>query len=287
MNLFKKKPPIAGEPGYAAIVCKSYHVMVQTMSVENNITVNSISTTSLTLRPLRPDQTPKDLTGGSVSLAMSVGGASNVIGDAPDAQLLQFNGPNWLSVICAQEGMVYFDLIPVPIFIDPATGKILRVDVEKFVIEQEHNRQRASEIWGETEGVFAGFHQLKRLPGDVIEVTKEVASLPKTWINAVRGMFNDEPAEPIPDHLKPDMSAYPPIAGIDYDTWMSILAEMTFSSDRGTTYAELAADRGFTPDAWNTANTDWMKRVQSDWKLGAQYGSDVQRIQIEAKKRKS
>ncbi len=287
MSLFKKKSTVAGAPGYAAIACKSYRVMVRPFSVESNLTVNSISTISITLRPLKPGQTPKDLTGGSIELAMVVGNPTNIIGDAPDSQLLHFNAPNWLSVICAQEGAVYFDLIPVPVFMDPSTGKILRIDVEQFISEQEPNRRRASEIWGETEGVFAGIHQLLQFPGNIKETGKELASLPKTWISAVKGMFNDEPAEPIPDHLKPDMSAYPPIAGIDYDTWMSILAEMTFSSDRRTTNAELAADRGFAPDAWNTANTEWMKRVQSDWKLGAQYGSDVQRIQIEAKKRKS
>jgi len=284
MSIFKKKAKVEGIPGYAAIVAKTYRVMVRTMVVESNLTVNSISTMSVTLRPLKPGQTPKDLAGGATNIAMVVGDASNIIPDGPDAQLVHFNAPNWISVIVAQEGAVYFDLIPVPVFLDPNTGKILRVDVEKFVAEQEPNRRRASIIWGETDGPFAEVHQLLQMPKMVKEVANEVVAMPKLWASAVRDMFKDTPVEPIPEAMRPDMSNHPPIEGVDYGQWVHILAAISANRDRGISADDIAEASGVPRGMWKSVNDGWMKRVQSDWKLGAQYGADIQRIQQELKK---
>jgi len=283
MSLFKRKE-VTGTPGYAAIVCKSYKFMVAKSVTENNLTVNSISTIGVTLRPLQPGQTPKDLAGTAAPMAMTVGSAENIIGDAPDAQLIHFNAPNWLSVVCAQEGMVYFDLIPVPVFYDTG-GKIAGVDVEKFVREQEPNRQRASEIWGYTSGVFAEVHQLVQLPKDILAVGKEVASMPKSWLSSIKGMFKADPPEPIPEAMRVDFAQHPPIAGVSYQDWIGVMEDVRLSRD-GLTYADAMAKRGIDPAAWDNANQQWIRRTQTDVKLGTQFGYDQQRIQYELEQQK-
>src|SRR5690606_22081206 len=145
--------------------------MVVTNSVDNNFTVNSISTISATLRVLKPGETAKSISTSAHGTISMGDGPGYVPYDKDNCELVHFNAPNWLSVVIATEGFVYFHFIEVPVFVSPSTGKILSVDVDTLIREQEPNRQKASEIWGYSDGPFAAIHQLIAAP----RIIKETA----------------------------------------------------------------------------------------------------------------
>lgn len=257
----------------AAVVPKTYKVHVGTMVTENNFTVNSYSTHFVTLQPLKPGETAEDVS----KLAP---GTSNFGGSVftkeeereRNLQRIQFDAPNWVGVIVCADGAVYFDNVEVPVWADRSTGKILSVDVDQMLQEMEPNRQRASEIWGETDGPFALYFQLKNLPGALADTGKMLGSLPGTWLGAVKEMAADmkgegKPPPPIPPHMLPNLTQYPPVEGMDWDTWVMLSAK-----------PEKIMELGIPQETWLIACREWNDRVMKDWKLGALYGNEVERI---------
>lgn len=271
MNWFGKKEKEQGVPARAAVVPKHYNAMVVTNSVENNITVNSISTLSVTLRVLKPGETAKSLS-KSVHGTISMGdGPGSVPYDKENCELVHFNAPNWMSVVLATEGFVYFNFIEVPVMVSPTTGKILSVDVDTLVREQEPNRQKASEIWGYSDGPFAAFHQLVAAPKIIKETAKELLGVPKDIIKGFKGLFKDEPVEPPLEAHMPEMSHYPPIRGISLDDWAAIQTEMGLKGVPPDQRDAYVVAKGFEPGAWEEANPEWNKRMMADWKLAGLY----------------
>ena len=269
----KKSDPVKAVKMRAAVVPKVYKFVFATNVTENNFTVNSYSTHIVTLQVLKPGETAE-------SISKIPAGAVNFGGPAftpqeereRNLQRVQFDAPNWVGVIVCSDGMVYYDHVELPVWVDPATGKILSVDVPQMLQEMESDRQRASEIWGETDGPFALYFQLKNLPGDLIDTGKMVAKLPGTWLGAVKDMVadmkgNGPPPEPLPDHMRPDLDQYPPVQGIDYETYALLSAK-----------PQKINELGIPQQTWLDANKEWTARMMKDWKLGALYGNDVERI---------
>ena len=267
------QPPQNAVKMRAAVVPKSYHFEFGTMVTENNFTVNSYSTNFVTLQVLKPGQTAADispLAPGSVNFGGEV--FSKEESAARNLQRVQFNAPNWIGVIVCSDGAVYYDHVELPVWVEPQSGKILRVDVEQMLQEQEPRRQEASEIWGETDGPFALYFQIRSAPKAILDTGKMLGKLPGIWSGAVKEMVADMKGEgaapePIPDHLRPDLTQYPPVAGMDFETWALLSAK-----------PDQIAARGFTQESWVAANKEWNSRMMKDWKLGALYGNTVERI---------
>lgn len=269
----KDGPPANSVRMRAAVVPKSYHFTMGTMVTENTFTVNSYSTQFVTLQPLKPGETAKSISKLAPGTVNFGGGEYTKEEEAArNLQRLQFDAPNWIGVIVCCDGMVYYDHVELPVWGDPATGKIHSVDVEALLVEQEPNRQKASEIWGETDGPFSLYFQIKNAPKVIMETGKMMAALPKTWLGAIKDMKDDmagngKPSDPVPEHMRPDLSQYPPIEGMDYKSW-------TVASADPSRLQEM----GITSEAWGAACKGWNARMMKDWKLGALHGSDLDRI---------
>lgn len=257
----------------ALVVPKTYRFQVSYNVTENNLTVNSYSTHIVTLMRLEEGKTAQDIASSSTG-TVNFGGTfcSNEEGGGQNLQRIQFDAPNWIGVIVCSDGMVYFENVDLPVWADIRTGEILCVDVDALLLEMEPHKQRASEIWGETEGPFATYFQLRNAPREILKTGKELASLPGTWIGAIKDMVDDmkgegKPPEPIPDHMKPDLSKYAPAHGLDYETWVLLSAR-----------PEKIQEMGVSQYQWAQGNEEWMARTMKDWRLGAQYGNDIERI---------
>lgn len=257
----------------AAVTPKSYKFEVTYMSTYNNITVNSYSTHVVTLQLLKPGETAKSVS-KHIPGTVNFGGGMFTKEEEKERNLqrLQFDAPNWVGVIVCSDGAVYYDHVELPVWADPATGKIFSIDVAQMLEEMEPKRQRASEIWGEVEGPFALYFQIKNLPKDIAETGKMVASLPKTWFGAIKDLKDDmtgqgKPSDPVPRAMWPDLSQYPPVEGMDYKTWTLLSA-----------HPDEIADEGFSQEQWVAACKGWNQRMMKDWKLGALHGSDIDRL---------
>jgi hypothetical protein len=252
----------------AAVVPKSYKFTMGTMVTENNFTVNSYSTHFVALQPLKPGETAESIAKfapGTINFGGSMISDEDAARD--NVQRIQFDAPNWVGVIVCSDGAVYYDHVEMPVWADPTTQKIYSVDVEEMLREFEPKRQRASEIWGETDGPFALYFQIKSLPKDLVETGKMFASLPKTWLGAIKDLREDKAADPVPVHMWPDLTKYPPIDGMDYKAWTLVSANPA-----------LLAELGFSSETWQSASKGWNARMMKDWKIGALHGSDIDRI---------
>lgn len=268
-----KKPAANAVKMRAAVVPKSYKFQFAFGVTENNFTVNSYSTHFASLQLLKPGETAESIakfSPGTINFGGSMISDEEAI--EKNIQRIQFDAPNWVGVIVCTDGAVYYDHVELPVWADPVTGTIHSVDVTEMLAELEPVRQRASEIWGETDGPFSLYFQIKNLPKDIKETGKLFASLPGTWLGAIKEMKDDmagngKPAEPVPPNMMPDLSQYPPIEGMDYRTWTILSAE-----------PKRIMEEGFSQSAWIAASKGWNERVMKDWKLGALYSTDVDRI---------
>jgi hypothetical protein len=257
----------------AAVTPKTYKFQVTYGSTYNNFTVSSYSTHLVTLQLLKPGETAESVSKFAPGTVNFGGGMFTREEEAQrNLQRLQFDAPNWVGVIVCSDGAVYYDHVELPVWADPTTGKIFSVDVDQMLVEMEPKRQKASEIWGEEEGPFALYFQIKNLPRDIAQTGKFLASLPGEWMGAIKDMKDDmagngKPSDPLPSHMKPDLSQYPPIDGMDYKAWTLCSAN-----------PENLQALGFTQEAWVSACKGWNQRMMKDWKLGAQHGSDLDRI---------
>lgn len=269
----KKEAPVDAVKRRAAVVPKTYKFEFGTMVTENNLTVNSVSTHFVTLQVLNPGETAQSISKfqpGTVNFGGEVFTPEE--SKARNLQRVQFNAPNWVGVIVCADGVVYYDHVELPVWVDESRQKILGVDVDQMLQEMEPERQKASEIWGETEGPFALYFQIKQLPAAIADTGKMLGSLPGTWLGAMKEMVADmkgqgPPPEPLPDHMRPDLSQYQPVEGIDFETYVLLSAK-----------PDKIQELGIPTENWQAASKEWTARMMKDWKLGAQYGNDVERL---------
>ncbi len=272
----------------AAVVPKTYKFRMAKMVTENTFTADSYSTIITTARvigldaasdpyPASPSRQPTvgefavDAVVDFVMTGEFFEDGSAVYSDA-GGQQIQFDAPNWVGALVWQEDKSSMDSVELPVWVDPATNKIISVDVEQLLVMVEPRRQEAREFWGKYDGPFALYHQIREAPKEIIETGKMVASLPGTWLGALKDFKDDlkgqgKPPEPLPDHMRPDLTQYPPIEEIDYETWALLSAK-----------PQKIQELGVPQDKWVAANKEWMARMMKDWKLGAQYGNDIDRI---------
>jgi len=240
---------------------------------ENNFTVNSISTHVVDLQPLQPGQSAADVAPFAPG-TVNQGGAMISKEDAAKRgiQRAQFDAPNWVNMLVASQMTVYERNIDIPVWVD-ASGKIQSVDVETMLAELEPLRQRASEVWGQEEGVFSDLHQIAQAPKKLFGMLKTVAAVPGELVSMVKDIKAEQenqakPADPVPAHFQPDLSQHPPIDGMDYPTFITLLAK-----------PETATELGFEDEPRRLAAFKaWGVRVNADWKLSSLYSSDLDRM---------
>lgn len=252
----------------AAVMPLAFNSKVVFGTTENNFTVNSVSTHIVDLQPLKPGQTAADVSPFAPG-AFSGGGPLMTQEEAQlrNMQRLKFDAPNWVGVLVASDSTAYRHHIDIPVWADQSDN-IKSVDIESLMVELEPRRQRASEIWGKEDGVFSDVHAIIGAPKQIAKAAKSLFALPGDILNSIKDIASGkEPpaAEPVPKHYRPDLSQYPPVDGVDYQTIVMVHAkpDLIPESEKARLHA---------------AGKVWSERIQSDWKLSSLVSCDVDRI---------
>lgn len=237
---------------------------------ESNLTVNSLSTHIVDLQPLAPGQSAADV-------APWAPGTTNQ--GAPflspqeaaqrHLQRAQFEAPNWVGMLVASHATTYLRHIDIPVWADEH-NTIQRVDVPALLQELEPQREAASRTWGQHEGVLADVHQLVQAPKKLLGLLRGVPGEIKDLVKDIKGIGKGETPlpEPVPAHLRPDLSQYPPVDGLDY------AAVVRIQADPSGLMAMPEAEREQTKATLKV----WNERIQADWKLSTMFSTDVERV---------
>lgn len=77
-----------------------------------------------------------------------------------------------------------------------------------------------------------------------------------------------------------DTSQYPPLEGLDFDTWIEVQAGLAHDRIPPAGYDEYAQQHGVAPGTWASADAAWHKLLRSgDWRLGMAYGEAMEAAQ--------
>ncbi len=270
----KEKEPAGGlRKIRAAVMPLVFNSNVVFNASENNFTVNSISTHIIDAQPLKPGQAAADVA-PFVPGAISGGGPLMTQEEAKvrNIQRLQFDAPNWVGVLVSSHSTAYRLHMDIPVWADQ-NGILKSVDLEAMLAELEPRRQRASEIWGQEDGVFSDIHAILGAPKEIAKAAKSLFALPGDIFKSIKEIkdsgFKDDakPADPVPQAHRPNMSQYPPIDGMDYKTMVMLSVK-----------PELLDGSGFTKESCLAAGKQWNTRIHSDWKLSTLYSTDVDRL---------
>lgn len=121
-------------------------------SVENSSGPNAVSTVSLTLRPFADGETADQL--GSQYPPLNRTGSNRATPVPAGCYRLHANVPNWAHVLVRQDYYFAHPNAEVPVWLDPATGKIMAIDKEGLVEYYESRKAWASEIWSNPSRAF-------------------------------------------------------------------------------------------------------------------------------------
>jgi hypothetical protein len=146
-DFFKKKDPAA--KGYLSgrAVAIPHYPRVETMSnnIENNHSADSVSTMGVTVRLLQPGESAEEI--GSQYDRIPATGMERTTNVPDGCQRLHSNVPNWVRVLVKQEGHVHKLHTEIPVWVNPAKGRIDCIDKEKLIEELIPERDRSRLIF--------------------------------------------------------------------------------------------------------------------------------------------
>lgn len=259
---FKNDPVSKGlVPGRAVAIPHYPSVESRSNVVENSSSADSISTLSVTLRLLQSGETAQAV--GSQYERLPPTGVHRTTRLPASCQRLHCNCPNWVHLMVRQEGYVHKEHTEVPVWVNPTTGKIDRIDKEKLIEELEPERERAHRIF-EVAGIF-GKYELTESP----RTGQEVATM---------GDIDEDSFE---DAIAPDLAKYPPIHGVDFYKWVEVSVALVKDRAAPEDYDEHAEAEGVPAGRWMEIDNAWKQRMMSDWKLGTLYGSEYEALMRE------
>jgi hypothetical protein len=254
----------------AAVMPLTFSQRVVRSVSESNLTVNSLSTHIVDLQPLAPGQKAEDVAPWAPGTTNQ---GSTFLSQAEAAQRgmqrAQFDAPNWVGMLVASHATAYMRHIDIPVWVD-AQGTIQRVDVPALLAELEPQRAAASRTWGQHEGVLADVHQLVQAPKRFFGLLRAVPGEIKDLVKDIKGIGSGEIRlpEPVPAYLRPDLSQYPPVDGLDYAAVVRIQADPS----------GLAAMPEDERERTKAALRVWNERIQADPKLSMLFSTDVERV---------
>ena len=146
-DFLKRKSP--AEKGYVPgrAVAIPHYPRVESASnvVENTFSADSVSTMGVTVRLLQPGETAEAV--GSQYERISATGVHRTTNVPDGCQRLHANVPNWVRVLVKQEGHVHKMHTEIPVWVNPANGKIDSINKDKLIEELMPERDRGRLIY--------------------------------------------------------------------------------------------------------------------------------------------
>lgn len=126
--------------GRAVAIAHNPTVEVRSNVVENSFGPDSISTLSVTVKLLKTGEFAGEV--GSVY--------KHTVVNSPvpaGCTRVHCNVPNWVHVLVRQDGQMYRRNTEVPVWVNPETGKIYKVDKDKLIEELLPDKEEASYLY--------------------------------------------------------------------------------------------------------------------------------------------
>lgn len=83
------------------------------------------------------------------------------------------------------------------------------------------------------------------------------------------------PSPPMPD-MAPDAASMQPVEGVSFELWVATLARIAKQMVPPAAQDGFAAAQGVPAGRWLAISSAWQMRANTDWKLGAQFGTAYQ-----------
>jgi hypothetical protein len=272
------EPAVQPVKGRAAVIPKSYKFQIARNVTSNNFTVNSCSTVITTVKVLSDGETadsvntwlPGTINQGDVRVSVAEA-------EAEGLQRVQFDAPNWIGMIITQDGSYYVEHVELPVWVDPTTNKVVSVDVPELLQKYEHRREELSRYWGRTDGPFSDFFDIIDAPKNILRTGKYIASIPGELFGGIKDLIKDAKAvsaawQPLPPEQMPDLSQYPPIDGVDFDTFIYLCQ-----------FPKRCEEKGMTLDQFKPVYIKWHDKIRADQKGSAYYVNEIKRLKEEEK----
>jgi len=276
---FKNDPESKGwVPGRAVAIPHYPRVESRSNAVENTSSANSVSTLSVTLRLLQPGDTAESV--GSQYERLPIGVKHKTTNLPEGCYRLHCNVPNWVHLMVRQEGYVHKEHTEVPVWVNPVSGKIERIDKDKLLEELEPEKERAKHIWDEA-GLFGKLDKAASTAA-MADRSEDLGA----FVGGLVGMaasgadtvvsIGYSPDEESSDPTAPNMSKYPPIEGVNFHLWVAVSVGLVKERIAPMAYDAFAQSKGVPAGRWAEIDKAWNARVASDWRLGALFGSEYE-----------
>jgi hypothetical protein len=125
-----------------------------------------------------------------------------LVASSAEQQRVVASVPNWLRIVLYYAGSNYGPSehlpaeIHVPVRIDPASGRIVEVDVDQAAAELAAYRDVAVQEWKEEEAPLADVRGAVALPGETVRAAKGLLG---TWRDALSGLREERSNAPASD----------------------------------------------------------------------------------------
>lgn len=122
-------------------------------SIENSSSATAVSTLSVTVCLLNEGESAEEV--GSRYPRLAAGVMHKTTREPDGCYRLHCNVPNWVRILVKQEEHTIRLHTEVPVWVDPSSGKAVRIDKEKLIESLIPDRDYAIEAWNKG-GYFLG-----------------------------------------------------------------------------------------------------------------------------------
>ena len=169
--------------------------------------------------------------------------------------------------------------IDVPVFADPADGRVLALDEEAIAAEVAPFRDTAMKIWKREEGWLRTPRIVLGAPRSALRLARTVGgSLPGEIAGIVADLRPAPPPGPEAGE-RPSDASHEPIEGVGYRTWVTVRAGLVRDDVHPTHVGLYATHRGVPADRWPAVDAAWSARAAADPRLGTWSAYDLRRLE--------
>jgi hypothetical protein len=164
--------------------------------------------------------------------------------------------------------------LDIPVWVEPATGRIVQVDVDRMVAEMEPQFDVAKRIWKEEEAPLSGARTVAKAPGLAKGLLRRIKEEVSDVVGDIKGI-GESTAPPLNLGGRPTDAECPPIEGVGYRTWVEVTAGLQRDEVHPTHLDAYTAHRGVPAGRWSSVDGAWASRAAGNARLTAWRDFDV------------
>jgi hypothetical protein len=167
--------------------------------------------------------------------------------------------------------------VDIPVWADPATGRIVEVDVDRLVAELEPQFELAREIYKEEDAPMAPVRTVLRGPKLAKGFLKKMKDEITDVVGDIRAI-GETGAPPTDQGPRPDDGSHPPIEGVGYQAWVCLRGGLVMDRVHPTHLEVYVTHRGVPPGRWAAIDAAWESRTAADTRLAVWRAYDIGRM---------